>query len=287
MSALSRLLQPSLQSDRFWLGGVMLGLAALFLSLGWKRSGDVDSLAVDLLFYAGIFWLLWRKRNRLSLEAGLGSTLAGLLLVAWLLFKSLRLFCFESLFLKLAPPAALVAVALLASGFRGLGQYRWEALLLCLMVFPLTKLWPPIQRMFNLEVLTAAFAGFLLHYSGFESAQRGAEVILPTGSVEVSTVCSSVPMMLLLLKLALLGIIVLPMSGWRRVCVPAAALAVGFVLGGVRVAVMAAVAADPARFDYWHGEPGAQIFSALAVLLFASLCYAVARRKDRRITADE
>ena len=265
----------------------MAGFIALFLGLGWKHNNDLDALVVDLLFYAGIAGLLWRKRERLSLEADAISTTAGLLLAAWVLFKSLSLFSFESLFLKLAPLPAFVAVALLASGFKGLRHYRRELLVLCLMIVPVKQFWSTGENVFNLEFATAKFAGFLLHYLGFDTAQEGAVVILPVGAVEVSVACSSVPMILLLLKLALLVVIVVPLRVPARIGLPLAALATGFVLGGVRVAVMAAVAADRTRFDYWHGPAGTQFFSTLAVVVFFALCAFIARQQQGKVAAHE
>ena len=265
------------QSERCWLCGILLGFIALFLSLMWKHTGAADPLLVDLFFYAGVFRLLWVKRERLVIEAGRASTLFGLALILFVLVRSLSAFWFETVFLKLAPLLAFFGVALLASGFKGLPQFWREMLILGVMVFPTAHLWPFLQRISHFDTVTAVLSGFLLHYLDYDVVQRGVTVVLPTGAVEIGLRCTGLPMTLLLLKFALLFVIVMPLRPWQRLGVPLAAVALGVVLGCVRVAVMAVSVSDRARFDFWHGDAGAQIFSTLAIVLLYLLCRWVAR----------
>lgn len=264
-------------SDGWWLSGILLGLAALFLSLGWKHAGQLDRLLVDALFYAGIGRILWLKRERLVLDAGVISTVLGLALVLFAVGRSLREFWIEAVFLKVAPLVAFFGVALMASGFRGLRQYGREAVVLGLMVFFMSAFWPRLEGVVWFDHLTAFLAAFHLHYLGMEVAQSGAELALPSGAVRVSPACTGLPMTLLLLKLALLFVLVVPLRAWQRVGVPLAAIALGIFLGSVRVAVMAVSVSDRARFEFWHGDPGTEVFSTLAIVLMYLFCRWAAR----------
>jgi cyanoexosortase A len=257
---------------------ILAGCFALFLSLTWKRTGDADAAVVEALFYAGVFRVLWLRRPRLVLEAHPVASVLGLGLVVFTLLRCVALFWFESFFLKLAPLLALGGVALLGTGFRGALRCWREMLVLGLMVFPTVWLWPAILAHFPLQAVVGKLAGFLLHYLGFEVVQQGIALVLPSGSVEIRVGCSGLAMTLLLLKFALLFAIVMPLRGWSLCGVPLAAIALGIGLGGVRVAVIAVSAGDPARFAFWHEQPGAQIFSTLAIVLLFALCRAVVGR---------
>lgn len=87
-----------LQSSRFCLFGIVIGLTALHLLLTWRMADDIDRLIIDMLFWGGLLCFLWRKRNILNLESDIFSSFIGFLLIALVLLKSITLFGFESFF---------------------------------------------------------------------------------------------------------------------------------------------------------------------------------------------
>ncbi len=270
-----------MQKEKFWLFLAACGAGVLFLILTWRITGDSDRITTDAVFYTVILLLLWRKRDSLQVGSGVAATVAGLALVAWVLFKNVRLFWFESSFLKLGPLFLLAGLGLLASGFRGLRRYWLEMLVLLLMVLPAVYVEPPIEAHLPVALATTKTAAFLLHYIGFEVSLQGTTLALAAGAVTVAGYCTGVPMLLFLLKLSLLADIALPLNWWQRIWLPLAAVGIGFATASVRVAVMAMAVSDPAWFDYWHGPQGAQIFSTVAILGFGLVCH-LAQQAERQ-----
>lgn len=63
---------------------------------------------------------------------------------------------------------------------------------------------------------------------------------------------------------------------WRqKLFIPVVAATVGFVVNGIRVALMAVLVAkgDKGAFAYWHEGDGSLIFSLIAVALFFLFCW--------------
>lgn len=286
MKTVSALFGSSRLSDQTCLIGILIGFAVLFLSLNLKHTGMLDPITVDLLLYAGIFRLLWLKRDRLTPEADSASTLCGLALIGFTLFRSLALFSFESIFLRLAPVLAFAGVALLATGFSRLHQYWRESLILALMAIPIHYAQIGVQMVVPVERVIAKLAAFLLHYAGFDVSQQGTEVVLPTGGVEVFLGCTGTDMTLVLLKLALAFAIVFPLGVLSRLGVPLAAIIIGVLLSGVRVVVMVLCVSDKTRFEFWHGPTGAQIFSTVSIVLLFFLCRFTTRPRRWEVAAD-
>lgn len=263
-----------LQDSKFCLGGIVVGLTVLQLLLSWRVIGDSDRLAINVLFWGAILSLLWRKRDTLNLEGGIFSSFIGSLLIALVLFKSISLFWFESTFLKLAPLLLALGLGLLASGLRGLKQYWREFIIVLILCLPDGDfLSHHVQELFRVTTLTARFAVFLLWYIGFEASGSGANVFLPKGSVWVDTPCTGISTALFLLKLALVFILTFSTSWWKKTILLLGAVGIAFIGGGIRVALMAVVVSDRQAFNYWHNDPGNQIFSTIAIFIFGLLCH--------------
>ena len=129
-----------------------------------------------------------------------------------------------------------------------------------------------IENQIKLTILTAKFSAFLLHYIGFEVHRNLNTIFLPNGSVFVGYSCTGTPMIVLILKLSLLFSIMFPLPWKQKLWVVIAGLGICFLLGGIRVALLAVIVADKPIFDYWHGTQGAQIFSTLSMVGFAWFC---------------
>lgn len=274
-----------IKSDRLWLGSSLLGIAILYLGLIWKTTGDIDQLSISLVFWGAIIWLLWRKRNCLQYRSEPVSSFIGLLFLGLILAKTTSLFWFESTLLPLLPIGGAIALALISSGFRGLIQYRRELFFTWFLFFPEGVIGHFIDRMVQITLLNAKFATYFLYYIGFNVSSQGNQVILSLPELGefkaiVDYPCAGIPMILLMLKLALLLISMTSLAKRERLLIPLFSIALGFFLGVVRVCILTLLIPNPARFDYWHGAAGSQIFSTLAITIFAGFCWWILERKQ-------
>jgi len=261
---------------RDWLIACFGGLAILHLNLTQQMSGQSDLSSSSLLFWFSAFMLLWQKRAQLNVRSDRPSNLLGTALLTLVFYKSLHLFTDDS-FLRIWPLLSVLGWALIASGAHGLKQYKKELFLLSFLAIP----WEFVY-LFDISLVTAKFSAFVLWLLGFEVVRQGVWIILPTGSIEVYNGCSGIRMIFQLLGICWLILALMPEERkWTGEKFARAkqtgglvisAIAVGFIVNGVRVALMAALVAlsDTAGFDYWHTGNGSLVFSAIAVLLFVA-----------------
>lgn len=260
-----------LKSSRFWLLGIAAGLIAIQLTLSW-HNGQINMFTTSVLFWFAVCSLLWEKRNTLSLKAGVISSLAGTLIIATVLFKSTNS---SGNFYYLSPLASAVGLALLASGFKGLKQYWQELLILFFLGVPQSV----IPLLVDISELTAKFATFVLSHFGFEISRQGVYLTLATGAVEVNPQCSGIQNILQLCSIAVLFLVMFPIDWKKKVLVPIVAICLGFMVNGVRVALMALLVAysSQANFEYWHKGDGSQIFALISALSFGLFCFLMLR----------
>ncbi len=271
------------KSDRLWLGSSLVGMAILYLGLIWKTTGDVDQLTISMVFWGAIIWLLWRKRDLLQYPREPISSFMGLLFLGLMLSKITTLFWFESTLLPLLPLGSAIALALIASGFKGFAQYWRELFFSWFLFFPEGVIGHVIDNTVHITILNAKFATYFLYYLGFNVASQGNQVILSLPELGefkaiVDYPCAGLPMILLMLKLALLIISLAPMIKQERYWIPLFSIALGFLLGVIRVCILTLLIPNPPKFDYWHGAQGSQIFSTLAITIFAGFCYWILER---------
>lgn len=274
-----------LKNDKFWIFSSLISLSILYLNLTWKTTGDLDRITTDSLFWGAILWLLWRRRDKLSLNNDLFSSFLGLLLIALVLFKSISMFEFESTLISLIPFFAAIGLASIASGLKGLRQYWRELFFAWFLFFPTGVIGYFSDRIFHITVLNAKFATYFLYYFGFNAASQGNKVLLSLpqkGNFKaiVDYPCAGVPMILLMLKLSLLLVTFFSLKKAQRIWLPLVAVGIGFFLGVIRVCILTLAIPNPASFDYWHGSNGSQIFSTLAILIFSFFCYSVIERQN-------
>ncbi len=251
-------------STNVWLLSIAGALIALHLNLS-QQLGRSDLFGCALLFWVTVSFLIWQKRDRLFLKSDAFSSFAGTAILALLLYKSTHLFDGD-FFLRLYPLIALFGWGLLASGIKGLKQYRSEMFLLGFLAIP----WEGIY-VFDLSLLTAKFSTFVLWILGFEVTRNGVWIVLPSGSIEVYNGCSGLRTMVQLLGLSWI-VLAIAIADWKqKILLPIAAILIGFTVNGVRVALMAVLVSleDLDRFNYWHVGNGSLIFSVIAVLFFA------------------
>lgn len=275
----------SVKNDLLWLISSFVGIAALYLSLIWKTTGNIDQLTTSIVFWGAIIWLLWRRKDDLQYHGEPISSFVGLLLLGLILSKITTLFWFESTLLPLFPLGMGISLALIASGFKGFSQYYQELFFAWFLFFPEGVIGHFIDSIVHITILNAKFATFFLYYIGFNVASQGNQVLLSLPKLGefkaiVDYPCAGVPMMLLMLKLALLLVSFASLSKQEKHLIPLFAIALGFFLGVVRVCILTLLIPNPAQFDYWHGTQGSQIFSTLAITIFAGFCYWILERKQ-------
>lgn len=255
-----------LKISKFLLLGIAAGCIAIHLTITWK-SGNTNFWGSSVLFWVAVCSLVWKKRNTLSLKSDVISSFLGTLLIAGVLLKSIYP---SGNFLLLLPLISALGIGLIASGFRGLKQYRQELSILSVLGVPqVTLLW-----LIDISALTAKFAAFVLWYLGFQVSRQGVNITLPTGGVEVYPGCSGMETIVHLSGLAVLFLVMFPTHWSQKFLVPVVAIFIGFVVNGVRVALMAYLTASDnlKAFEYWHTGDGSLIFSMIAVLIFALFC---------------
>lgn len=280
-------IKKKLKSDRFCLFSSVVAIAILYLSLIWKTTFNADQLTTDGLFWGAILWLLWRKKDDLDYRSDPFSSFLGLLLLGLILAKTLTLFWFESILIPILPFSAAIALSLIASGFRGVGQYWRELFFAWFLFFPTGVIGHFIDGIIHITVLNAKFATYFLYYFGFKVASQGNQVLLSLPKLGefkaiVDYPCAGVPMILLMLKLSLLLISLVSLSGQQKIIIPTFSIALGFFLGVVRVCILTLLIPNPTKFGYWHGAQGSQIFSTLAITIFAGFCNWILETKQQK-----
>ncbi len=274
MKAIQFSLAKPLKNTKFWLLGIAVVLIAIHLNITWK-SDNSNLWGISVIFLSTVCYLIWEKRNNFSLESGVISSFLGTLLIALILSKSTS---FSENFPYVSPFISAVGLGLIASGFKGLKQYWQELLILFFLGVPkVTLLW-----LIDISPLTAKFAAFVLWYSGFEVSRQGLNITLPTGTVEVYPGCSGMEAIIHLCGLAVLFLVMVSTDWSKKIIVPGVAILIAFVVNGIRVALMAVLAAPSTQkaFEYWHKGDGSLIFSLISVSIFGLFCLFLLRQNE-------
>ncbi|MFQ4142724.1 cyanoexosortase A [Chlorogloeopsis sp. ULAP02] len=268
------------KNTQLWLLGIGAGLIAINLTLTWK-SGDVAQVGMSVLFLLAVASLLEDKRHNLNFESGIFPSVLGGLLIGIVLWQSATFDHGDLLeiFLRVSPLISGLAVGLLASGFKGLKQYWQELTILFFLGIPKLLL----SSLFDISPLTAKFSAFLLWYSGFEVSLQGVFINLPTGSVKVYSACSGIESICYLLGIAVICLLVFPIQPQRRILVLIMAIAFGFIINGIRVAMLAVISAQKnlQAFNYWHEGDGSLIFGIIQVMVFTLFYIFLLRQQEK------
>jgi cyanoexosortase A len=264
------------KNHKFWLLAIATGLVTLHVTLTW-RSDDASLLGNSILYWLAIATLVSHKRDTLKLESSIWSAFWALILIILMLTKSSSIIGYDT-FLRLSPLLSALALGLLASGFNGLKQYWREFFVLCFLIPSPGAL----SHLIDISELTAAFSTSLLWYTGFDVYRQGVNILLSGGGIEVYPGCSGIENILHLGGLATVFLMTFPTDRANYVLVPTVATCIAYLVNGVRVAIMAALAAssDSNMFDYWHKGDGSLIFSTISVLLFGCFCLVILRQSD-------
>lgn len=247
-------------SPAFLLLVLSAAIIAIHLTLIFKI-GSSDRQITSMLFWATAAYLIWERHEKLQFQTGVVASTLGSIAILLLLLKCTG-YCEES-FLIGYPFIASIALALLASGFRGLRSYWREILLLFFAGIPEVLM----AKFTDPSPITAQFASSMLWYSGLPVTRNGIYLMLPGGSVQVYSGCSGVVAMTQLLGMAVLFLMLLPLpwKWYQKLIIPVAAVAIGFLVNAMRVSLMAILVSQRqmAAFDYWHDGSGSLVFSVI------------------------
>jgi cyanoexosortase A len=261
---------------QLWLLGIATGLITIHLTLT-SRANDPSLLGTSTLFWISVCSIIWQKRDALNLESRVFSNFWGLLIIAFVLLKSISVSGYDP-FLRLFPLISTFGVALLASGFKGLKQYWQELLILCFLVpSPGT-----LALLIDISTLTAKFANTILWYMGFEVYRKGVYIYLSNGGIEVYPGCSGIENMLHLLGLTVIFLFMFPTKLIEKLILPLVAVLIAFLVNGVRVAILAIFAGsgNPQALEYWHKGDGSLIFSMIGVGMLGLFCLFLLRQGE-------
>ncbi|MFO7628488.1 MAG: archaeosortase/exosortase family protein [Prochlorococcaceae cyanobacterium] len=156
---------------------------------------------------------------------------------------------------------------------------RWAEPLLALALLALPRLLQAVVSMELLSRITARLCQGLLLSFGVDAALEGTLLRVPGGAVSVSGTCGGFLMVAQLVVVGGLFALVFPLAAGRRrwlamVAVMAVAPLFAVAANTLRITLLALINAfsgSPGRwwFDLLHEGMGSQLFSLLAVLLFA------------------
>ena len=261
---------------QLWLLGITTGLITIHLTLT-SRAKDSSLLGTSGLFWIAACYLIWQKRDELNLESRIFSSIWGMAIVAFILLKSTSISGYDP-FLRLFPLMSGLGIAMLTYGFKGLKQYWQELLILCFLVPSPGAL----SLLFDISKITAKFATALLWYTGFEVHRQGVYVYLQTGGIEVYSGCSGIETMLHLLGLAVIFLLMFPTTKFEKILLPIVAISIAFIVNGIRVAILAilAASANPESLEYWHKGEGSLIFSMICVAVLGLFCFFLLRQGE-------
>ena len=259
-------------SPRFWLA---LLTVTLFLGFFIRGIGFFPTENGTLMLIGG--YLVWKKRSSLQYHSGPGATALGLVMILWVSLRTLLCpFQDTDILTQHAPLLGAIGLGLLASGFRGLGQYATSLICLFFAVFPLTVL----INFPSITTIDAQLSTYILWYLGFDVVRDGQQVLLPGGGIDIYPGCSSLGLFLILLKLTLALSFLLPFRPKDYLKLLGICVGLSFLTNGIRLCLMAILIAqgNGAAFDYVHSPSGASLFSTGAIVLLGILCHLISER---------
>lgn len=252
-----------------------LGVALLALQLLLCERVSLNDFRFAALCAGVLGFLIWPRRNSLSLESGPVSTLIGFGLLAFFLVRGSGQT--GKFFATIAPIFWGVGFALVASGFTGLRQYWKEGMILgAIVATPFVDTLALDLLGVDLAPVTARVTASLLRLGGWDASSRDVLVGLPKAWIVVSQGCSGLKTMYFLGGFSILVLLMFPVPGWsRKIIIVLTAILVGFFVNAVRVALLALLAGPEYQrvFAFLHVQQGAMLFEIIAIVVFVALFY--------------
>ena len=265
----------------FWYLAIAATFTVIYFSLVWQAD-DTGQLSMSLLFYFCVASLLRGKLGVLSFQRNWSAVCISFSLMIWILLNIST--TTDDYTVRLFPFISGLAIVLLVSGWIGLKQYWRELTIFFFLGVPSFLAY----HFIDISLLTAKFSTLLLWYSGFDILSQGTFMALRDGhAVEVVYDCSGIDMVNYLLGMSVICLIMFPISGlFKQLFVPLAGSVIGFVVNGIRVALMVVLMKfDQAAFDNWHTGTGSYAFALLGVVLLGILYWlCIDQESNQRLT---
>ncbi|MFM8296616.1 MAG: archaeosortase/exosortase family protein [Microcystaceae cyanobacterium] len=250
----------------------MLGLFAMVQCLSLWRSnsnGDLIRVSIDAVLYGSALYFYYQRRHQLRFPQQIMAQLLGGILLGLVVFKLFTLYQTDTVgFWGFAPAIAILGLILLAAGFYGIKQFwrLWAIMLLFAGV--LTRIYWFIKDNSSLTVLSAKVSSLVLWYVGFDSSTQGQLVYVNGGAIDIYNGCTAFPLFFTCIELLIILYCFYPIGQYRRDIFLYIALAFGwtFLLSIIRLCIMALVVNDAAKFGYWHGVSGSNLFMTLSLI---------------------
>lgn len=257
----------------------ILGGAYLFLTISLLVQSDrPEVLGLGGLFVLTLGYKYWEDEiQKLSTKKDLGAIFIGSIAGLWIMYKAL-FYVEDEAFLRLLPFLGLSSWGLISYGWYSIKIFCHGLLLFGFLAFP----WELVYVGIDLSLLTTKFTHWCLWVFGFESERLGTLIRLGSGQIEVYHGCSGLKMILQLLSFSLIYLVLVPQKIQQQIGILLGAIAVGFIINGLRVSLMAILVSlgDEAAFDYWHLGTGSLIFSGISVACLGLWSWQIGRWKN-------
>ena len=267
----------------FWLFATLSSLATLHFYCIWKITGK-SPLLLDFLCWGSIFFLLWKKRNRIKFRGNFVSSAIGILFIFWMVVRCLLIQYHEiplktDVLFVFSPIVTLLGILFITTGIKRSIDYTPEIIValtngLTLTIIAISNKLHIVTVVANFD---AQFTAFILHYIGFKVQRQGAIVSLPNGSVEVFASCSSIIPLGTIFPVVIIFLSIYPASKTKKIYIWVGVILSTLFLNAIRLSWLAIIVnqSDTSGFKYWHEGDGVGIFSNLIVFLVAGLSYQI------------
>ncbi len=266
MKLTSPILSKSLTIHSFILLALVASLVGVYLTQLW-RVGDTAHLVMSGLFFLAVASFVRENQTRFRFKRDRISVILGTLIIGFIFIQNLQTPQEGSdPFLRTMPFISGMGVSLIASGRQGLKIFWKELTILFFLGVPSVL----ISSLMDISPITANFSGFLLSILGLDVSVQDVYISLPTARIKVFEGCSGLEAMTYLLGLSVIAQLMLPVHRSKRFFVSGVAIFIGFIVNGVRVALLVVLAANYYKdaFNYWHDGEGSLVFGAISVVIF-------------------
>ena len=282
----SFLVKPT-KNNPFLLLIITAFLITIYLTSTWKVGSDLVMSGLSMFV---VCFMVWEKRQDLTLQSSLIAKLFGVVLIAIMLLKlSPELFRGSSFLFAIAQRSPIssvrvsififaIGLGIIASGFQGLKQY-WKELIIIFFVSISSVI---VIVGLDPSLITAKFSSFLLWCLGFNVYLQDVYIYLPRGAVEVGKPCAGGTTIDYLLGISVILIFMFPLKRIYAIIVPIIGVTIAFVVNGFRVVLMAILvdSKDMLAFEYWHRGDGSLIFTMIASAIFVTFYFLLIRYSD-------
>jgi cyanoexosortase A len=289
MGEIQRFWQNS--SVNFWLLACSTAIATFHLNLIWRAQITIGQSAVaTLVGWLGIIYLLWQKQKLPMPEFKVPAWMRGIgiVLLCWMITRALLRRGSLEVISIFYPLLAITGLLLMAVGWQGIKEYKWEFIISAFLSMPLGTI-DFIAGALKIPVIDAQIATFVLHYLGFTVMREGTAIYLPGGAVEIASACSSFSTIISILILLFSFLIVFPISRVKQLILILLTIVSVLIVNGFRMGLLAVLISrqELDSFQYWHGAAGAEIFSNISIMAVAGWGYLLLRQNPELEEEDD